>query len=163
MGQVIAAYGVQGWLKVRTFTASPAGLLSYQAWWLGKEAAWRDFAVLESRRHGDGIVARLEGLQTREEALPWRGAQVAVPRATLPAPGAGEVYLADLVGLTVVNRQGATLGRVAGHIETGAHAVLRVTPAETGAGERLIPLVPAYVDAIDLAAARVLVDWPLEY
>ncbi|HZI83964.1 MAG TPA: ribosome maturation factor RimM [Casimicrobiaceae bacterium] len=163
MGEVVAAYGVKGWLKIRTFTASPSGLLGYATWWLRKDDGWREFAVPERRLHGDAIVARLEGLQTRETAATWRGAQVAVPRAALPAAGAGEIYLADLIGLTVVNRQGATLGRVAGHVETGAHPVLRVTAAGTDSGERLIPLVPAYVDAIDLAAAQVRVDWPSEY
>ena len=116
MGEVLGAYGVHGWLKVRPFTASPEGLLAYRVWWLRRDAAWREFAVLESRRHGKAVVARLEGLRTREEAFPWRGAEVAVPRTALPPAEAGEVYLADLIGLTVVNRPGATLGRVVGHI-----------------------------------------------
>jgi 16S rRNA processing protein RimM len=160
MGEVLAAYGVRGWLKVRPFTASPAALLAYRTWWLKKDGAWREFAVAEARRHGDAVAGCLEGFATREDALPWRGAQVAVPRSALPAPEAGEVYLADLVGLAVVNRQGARLGRVAGHLETGVHPVLRVVEEGSPGGERLIPLVPAYVDAIDLADGQVRVDWP---
>jgi ribosomal 30S subunit maturation factor RimM len=30
-------------------------------------------------------------------------------------------------------------------------------------GERLIPVVAAYVDAIDPAAGRIMVDWPADY
>jgi 16S rRNA processing protein RimM len=164
MGKVLAAYGVQGWLKARTFTASPAGLLAYRAWWLAKDdAAWREFAVLEARQHSGTVVARLEGLNGREEVAPWRGAAIAVPRAALPATGAGEVYLADVVGLMVVNRAGATLGHVTGLLETGAHPVLRVAREGGEGGERLIPLTPAHVDAIDLALARIVVDWQLDY
>jgi hypothetical protein len=56
-----------------------------------------------------------------------------------------------------------TLGTVAGLIDTGAHPVLRVSDGAAESAERLIPLVPAYVDAIDLAAGRVVVDWPVDY
>jgi 16S rRNA processing protein RimM len=161
MGEVSAAYGVRGALKIRSFAASPDGLLAHKAWWLCARTGWREFAVAESRLHGSAVVAHLHGVDDREAALRWRGAEVAVPRSALPPLAAGEVYLADVVGLTVVNRDGATLGRVAGFIETGAHPVLRV--AAEGAGtERLIPLVPAYVDAIDVAFARMVVDWPTD-
>ena len=87
-----------------------------------------------------------------------------MPRAGLPVLAEGEVYLTHLVGLTVLDRAGATLGRVSGLLETGAHPVLRVAPAdESAVGERLIPLVPAYVDAIDLAGARIVVNWQLDF
>ncbi|HTS21563.1 MAG TPA: ribosome maturation factor RimM [Casimicrobiaceae bacterium] len=162
MGQVLATYGVRGWLKVRSFTSRPAALLEHRAWWLGKDASWREFAVRESRLHAGAIVAELDGLQAREDAMRWRGAEIAVPRAALPPLSAGEFYLADLTGLAVVNRQAATLGRVVGLIETGAHPVLRVAGEATGTPERLIPLVPAFVDRIDLDAARIEVDWPAE-
>lgn len=164
MGRVLAPYGLRGWLKARTFTASPAGLLAYRAWWLGKDDdVWREFTVLEARQHADTVVAQLDGLSVREQVGAWRGANIAVPRAALPPLGAGEVYLSELVGLTVVNRSGATLGRAIGVLETGAHPVLRVARDGGESGERLIPLVPAYVDAIDLGLARIVVDWPLDY
>ena len=164
MGRVLAPYGVHGWVKARAFTTSPAGLLVYRVWWLAKdESAWREFAVLETRQHADTVVAQLDGLTQREEVLPWRGAMIAVPRAALPAPSTGEVYLADLVGLAVVNRAGANLGRVKGLLETGAHPVLRVARVGEGSGERLIPLTPAHVDAIDLQLGRIVVDWQLDY
>jgi 16S rRNA processing protein RimM len=163
MGEVVAAYGVHGWIKARTFTVSPAALLAHRAWWLGKDGSWREVGVVDGRRHGEAIVALLEGLHAREDAAPWRGASIAVPRSALPPIGAGEVYLADLVGLTVANRQGVTLGRVAGFIETGAHPVLRVAGEASEGRERLIPLVLAYIDAIDLASGRMVVDWPWDY
>jgi 16S rRNA processing protein RimM len=165
MGRVIGPYGVQGWIKARTFTASPNGLLAYRAWWLAtSDDRWREFAVLEARVHADSMVARLEGLNRSEEVAPWRGASIGVPKAALPALAAGEVYWADLVGCAVVNRSGVTLGRVGGVLETGAHPVLRVAvDGRSDDGERLIPLVPAYVDAIDVAEARIVVDWQPDY
>jgi 16S rRNA processing protein RimM len=162
MGRILAPYGVQGWLKVRPFTGSPEALLAYRIWWLVAEGgAWRKFRVLAARTHSDLVLAQLEGLNRREDVAAWRGASVGVPRAALPALALGEVYLADVLGLEVVNREGTGLGRVTGLVETGAHPVLQV-----GLGnqpQRLIPLVPAHVDAIDLAAGRIVVDWQPDY
>ena len=86
---------------------------------------------------------------------------MAVPRSALPEPGAGEFYWSDLVGLAVVNRVAEKLGRVSKVLETGAHPVLHVE-SEDGV-VRLIPVVAAYVDAIDPAAGRIMVDWPADY
>ena len=72
----------------------------------------------------------------------------------------------------VVNRDGVVLGEVVGLIDTGPHSVLRVAPPgpAQGAGapvaaaeERLIPFVSAYVDSVDLAGRRVVVDWGLDF
>jgi 16S rRNA processing protein RimM len=116
-----------------------------------------------ARQHGDALVAQLAGIGSREDALQWRGAGVSVPRAALPDPGEDEVYWADLVGLAVVNRQGVALGTVAAVEDHGAHGILRVTAAEPGTEERLIPFVAAYVDSVDLAARRIEVDWGTDY
>ena len=162
LGRVLAPYGLSGWIKARAFTASPDSLMRYGRWWLAaNDSGWRELAVLETRKHADSVLARLEGLNRREDAAAWRGAAIGVPRSALPTPAHDEVYLVDLIGLTVVNRDGETLGRVASLMETGAHAVLRVE--DEAASERLIPLVSAYVDAIEMAAGRIIVDWPSDY
>jgi 16S rRNA processing protein RimM len=169
MARVLAPYGIQGWIKARPYTALIASLLDYQIWWLAPAddaESWREFAVRDARQHGDTLVAALDGVADREAALRWRGAWVAVPRSALPEPDAGEFYWSDLVGLAVVNRDGETLGQVSKVLETGAHPVLQVEArvvGEKGVGERLIPVVADYVDAIEPAAGRIMVNWPADY
>jgi 16S rRNA processing protein RimM len=164
MARVLAPYGIQGWIKARPYTASITTLLNYTSWWLAPARAaeaWREFAVRAARQHGDTLVAALDGVADREAALPWRGAWVAVPRSALPEPGTGQLYWSDLIGLVVVNRAAENLGRVSKVLETGAHPVLQVESQDGGA--RLIPVVAAYVDAIDPATGRIMVDWPADY
>ncbi|HEY1436643.1 MAG TPA: ribosome maturation factor RimM [Casimicrobiaceae bacterium] len=164
MARILTPYGIQGWIKARPYTASIATLLDYKTWWLApaRDAeAWREFTVRTARQHGDTLVAALDGLADREAALQWRGAWVGVPRSALPEPGTGEFYWSDLVGLVVVNRTAEQLGRVSKVLETGAHPVLHVE-SEDGA-VLLIPVVAAYVDAIDPAAGRIMVDWPADF
>jgi 16S rRNA processing protein RimM len=97
---------------------------------------------------------------TREAAQTLRGFVVGVPRAALPKAAPDEHYWGDLIGLVVVNRAAQTLGHVVAVLDTGAHPVLRI---QGDGGERLIPLVDAYVDAIEPAAGRIVVDWREDY
>ena len=87
------------------------------------------------------------------------GMDIAVLRGEMPEAEEGEYYWDDLIGLEVVNGEGAALGKVTGLLETGAHDVLQVT----GERERLIPFVDAYVREVDLEAGRIVVDWGLDY
>ncbi len=164
MGRLLAPYGIKGWIKARPYTAAPDALLDYDRWWLARQErgdGWRGFRVLESRLHANTVVAQLEGIDVREAAQAWRGALVGVPRDSLPRALSGEYYRDELVGLGVINRDGQPLGRVAGFLESGAHPILQVD-AEDGRA-RLIPWAPAYIDAVDIAAGRILVDWPLDF
>ena len=162
MGRVMAAYGVHGWMKVRPYSQAPDALLEHSRWWLAQEeqGPWREFEVVSARQHGDTLIAQFADIADREAAAIWRGALVALPRTELPALADGEFLWSDLLGMRVVNRSGQALGEVVGVLDAGAHPVLRV--AQEG-GERLVPFVGAFVDAIDAVDRRIDVDWELDY
>ncbi len=162
LGHVLGAYGVAGWIKVATYTATPTAPLDYPVWWLRRPgtAAWQERARIAGRSHGRAVVAQLAGVDDREAARALKGSEVGVPRSALPPAEEGEIYWADLVGLTVVNREGKLLGRVRDVTTHAAHPILQVTGMEEeGEPERLIPYVAAVIDAVDLAGGRIEVDW----
>ncbi len=136
LGQIAGVYGVRGWVRIFSHTEPRAGILSYPRWWLGEVGDRHEQALAEGRAHGRGVVARLEGITDRDQALALIGIGIAVPRSVL-AEGAG-YYWVDLVGLAVRNCDGVTLGCISGHIATGAHDVMVV---DDGTRERLIPWV----------------------
>jgi 16S rRNA processing protein RimM len=163
MGRIVAPYGVKGWLKVLPSTAERETMLSHKEWWLrprGERGDWRCCTLEEGRPHGSALIVRIAGLDDREAAAAYSGGDVGIARTALPAAGDNEVYWADLLGLEVRNRQGESLGTVAAVHDFGAHPVLRI---EHGEGTRLIPYVEAYVDAVDLEAGRIDVDWQKDY
>ena len=162
MGRIQGPYGVKGSLKARAFTESPDALLDYRSWWLeSRNGTWKECKVLAAHLHSDSIVAEIEGLGDREAAAAWRGALVGVPRSALPKLRRNEIYWSDLAGFVVVNRQGETLGTVEDVMESAAHPVLRLCGGD--GRERMIPLVPALVDAIDATQRTIVVDWSLDY
>lgn len=162
MGEIVAAYGVRGWVRVKPFSEQPHTLLDQPTWWVRRrEGDWRTLEVCEAREHSGSLIAQLDGISSRESAMQWKGALVGVPRGALPPIARGQIYQADLIGLDVVNRAGTPLGRVTAVRDFGAHPVLDVE--HEGGGHRLIPFVPVYIDGVDLAAGRIDVDWEIDY
>jgi 16S rRNA processing protein RimM len=181
VGRVLDAWGVKGWIKVQPFAADPQALFSSRRWFLKPPEAGvlkRPVAasyppllrVTEAKNHGDLVVAQVKDVSDRAGAEALRGARVFIGRSSFPTAGPDEFYWVDLLGLSVVNREGLVLGTVAGLIDTGPHSVLRVVPAgadaatvATDESERLIPFVAAYVDTVSLEQRLITVDWGLDY
>jgi 16S rRNA processing protein RimM len=155
MGRVAGAYGVRGWIKVAPGGGVAQALAAAREWWIGERA----YPVGEAKLHGAALVARLAGIDSREQALRLKGARVAIERAALADPGEGHYYLADLIGLEVRNEQGERLGTVKQWLSNGAQDVMEVAGSRT----RLIPWVSAIVKEVDLAAGRIVVDWSAEW
>lgn len=156
LGRITGPFGIKGWVKVRSYTEPAEDVLGFDEWHVDvPRRGPRTLRPLEGRRHGNAVVARLEGVDDRDAAAALAHCDVGVPRSRLPALGGGQYYWADLEGLEVVTTGGVLLGKVDGFSETPANAVMIVA----GERERLVPLVPRHLKNVDLDAGRVVVDW----
>ncbi len=155
VGRIGGAYGVRGWVRLTSYTDPPDNLLHYAPWYLRRSGVWRGVDVREIRAHGEGFVAALAGVQDRDAALALGGCRIGVPAASFPPPRSGEYYWRELIGMRVVNSDGAVLGTVERLIETGAHDVLVIA----GERERLIPFARQFVTAVVPKQGVLRVDW----
>jgi 16S rRNA processing protein RimM len=172
VGRIADAWGVKGWFKVLSYSADPEALFAAKTWFLQpSEKGARSFfsgtvqlAIRQARVHSDSVVAWAQGVDDRDAAEALRGARIFVPRESFPATGEDEYYWVDLIGLPVVNREGVLLGEVADLMAAGPQTTLVVQQTEGDkVHERLIPFVDAFVDAVDLPARRITVDWQPDY
>jgi 16S rRNA processing protein RimM len=156
LGRIVGLFGVQGWVKVFSFTEPREAVLEHGQWLLGSEGDWESVRIAEGKRHGKGVIARLDGVDDRDVAAGLIGRDIGVPRDTLPEAAPGEYYWADLEGLRVCHKDGRELGAVGHLLETGANDVLVVR----GDTERLIPFVMDRVILdVDLDRGVITVDW----
>jgi 16S rRNA processing protein RimM len=171
VGRIADAWGIKGWFKVLPYSASPEALFSSKRWFLQPaEKGAKTFTgtvllkIKEAKEHSDAVVAWAEDVPDRNIAELLKGARVFVPRSSFPTPESDEYYWVDLIGLTVVNREGVTLGVVQELLHTGPQTVLVLGYEEAGkAKERMIPFVGVYIDQVDVAARRIDVDWQADY
>jgi 16S rRNA processing protein RimM len=161
LGRIRRPFGVKGWLHVESFTDPLEALLDYRKWTLRSASGARaTHLVAEGRSQGRELVVRLEGLEDRQAAEELVGAVIEVARSELPPTGAREYYRADLVGLAVSNREGVDLGVLAHFVDGANGATMVIKHAATG--EHWVPATPEYLWKVDLAAGRIVVDWPID-
>lgn len=152
LGRVVGAFGIKGWVRLRSYTDPPANILRYRTWLIGG----REWTLVEGRDQSDGVVAALAGLEDRDAAAALRGAAIEVPRSALPKPKRGEFYWTDVLGSEVVSTTGAKLGTLDSVTSNGAQDVMVVT----GEVERLIPFVVGpIVQNVDPKAKQIVVEW----
>lgn len=160
LGKVLAAFGIQGWVKVHSETRPIDEIGRYRTWQLKLKDGWTDFRVKSVKYQGKGLVAKLEGVNDRNHAESLSGAEIAVDPVRLPRLPEGEYYWRDLIGMQVATKEGVELGEVDHLLETGANDVLVLK----GERERLVPFLPGQVVLeVDLAARRMVVDWDPEF
>jgi 16S rRNA processing protein RimM len=160
VGEIVSAHGIKGWVKIHSHTQPPASILQYQPWTLNGKGIDREWKLLAGRAQGRTVVAHLEGIDDRDQALALKSCQISVPRSCFPALEAGHYYWFDLVGLDIFNTEGAALGKLSGMMETGANDVI----IAQGERERLIPFVMGeYVKEVDLEKKVLIVAWDPDF
>jgi 16S rRNA processing protein RimM len=130
VGRIVAAQGLGGDVRVQTYTESPMDFKTLPAYGdaLGKRAV---HFVRLLNPGSSVIVARVDGATDRNAAEDLRGIELYVDRDAFPAPGAGEYYVADLIGLTVVKKAGgAVLGIVSDFQNFGGGDILELDNGE---------------------------------
>lgn len=162
LGRIVGLHGVQGWVKLESWTEPRTQIFRYRPWLLGKAPdAMVEVDGVSGHPQGKGLVAHLPGVDDRDAAAELVGSDICVAREQLPAAGKDEFYWVDLEGLEVVTTQGVALGQVSHLFATGANDVVVV---RDGTRERLIPFVQgSFVRSVDLVGRRMVVDWDPEF
>ncbi|WP_165006479.1 ribosome maturation factor RimM [Neisseria yangbaofengii] len=160
MGYIKGVFGVKGWLKIAANTEYTDSLLDYPQWRLHKDGKIVTVTIEAGKAVGDELQVKFEGIDDRDQAFLLRGYTIEIPRSEFAPTEEDEFYWADLVGMTVVNQEGLTLGTVQNLMETGANDVL-VIHGEYG--QKLIPFVSKYIGNVDAGKQTITVDWGLDY
>ena len=148
-------HGVRG--ELRVFPLNPLSESLYEGaqvrWTKGRES--RELTV-EVMRPAKGMwLVRLADVDGRDAAASFNGGMLSVPRSSLPEPEEDEIYLHDLIGLTVVDEStGAAMGKVA---RLGESSVDVLDIRLQRGGSVLVPYIEQYVGAIDLQAGTIAV------
>lgn len=159
IGKIGTTFGVHGWLKVHTYTEFGPSILEYQPWLIQRPNGSTEPLLIEDAKfHGDHLLIKIQGIHTPEAAKLLTNQLILIHRNQLPTLSADDYYWSDLIGLTVIDQHGVTLGKVTHLIETGANDVLVVK----GEKEHAIPYLPGrVVKSVDLEKQEIRVDWEL--
>jgi len=159
VGKIGAPYGVKGWVKINSYTEELTGIFDYGPWFTDKG---QEFQVEQWRMHNKGIVAKLVGVEDRDQAEAIKNLEISIKAEMLPELAEDEFYWRDLVGMNVCTNKGYDLGSVKELFETGSNDVLLVKANHNdgfGKKERMIPYIDDVVLEVDQSANTITVDW----
>jgi 16S rRNA processing protein RimM len=161
VGRVVRPVGLRGELIVERSGDDPRRFAVGARLLLGRDPSEeeppREVRIRDSREHGGRVAVHFEGIDSIEAAEPLRGAALYVHETELPPLPPGVYYHYQVIGLTVVDPEGAVLGRVSAILSAGGNDVYCVGE---GREEILIPAVRDYVGRIDIEGGRLYLRVP---
>ena len=158
IGVIAGAHGVNGLVRVKSFTADPEDVAAYGP--VTDAAGLRRFRIEVTGAARDMLLARIEGVADRNAAEALRGVELHVERDRLPAPDADEFYHADLIGLSARSTDGSEIGSVTALYDYGAGDMIEIRTA--GGRVELLPFTKSVVPEVDLEHGFVVIDPPSE-
>lgn len=161
VGRFGKTHGIQGWLRIQSFTKPLDNLLNYDHWHIQQQGQWQELEVKDSKLHSDDLLVLIKGIDSPEMAKEkLTGKIIHISREQLPSLADDEVYWSDLEGLTVINLAEQTLGQVDYMMDCPGNPVMIVK----GERERLIPFVrKQFIKHIDLQKQQIIVDWDADF
>ena len=168
VGRITAVFGVRGWVKVFSYTEQVEAVFDYQPWWIDTAQGRQQLVVDDWKRHGDGLVVHIKGVDDRDLARAWCQQDILVAKTELPGLSSDDFYWHQLVGMAVISHfEGQTTrwGVVKSLLETGANDVLVIggDAENIDREERLIPYAEQFVTNIDLQTQTIDVIWDPEF
>jgi 16S rRNA processing protein RimM len=157
VGSIAGAFGVRGDVRLKSYCAEPADIALYTPLTTDRGHVFR-VVVVKGTAPG-ALVARIEGIHSKEEADALRGVDLWADRARLPGLPDDEFYQTDLIGLAVVDTGGTLLGTVRAVLNHGAGDILEIQP-KGSPDTVLLPFAQVAVPTVDLAAGRIVADPP---
>ncbi|HEY1095933.1 MAG TPA: ribosome maturation factor RimM [Alphaproteobacteria bacterium] len=124
IGFIRAAQGLQGAVTVHAYSGKPDSLTAYGA--LQDVTGEQQFAFTLHGTKDKDFICRLKNVTDRTQAEALRGIKLFLPASKLPATAEDEFYHRDLVGLTVENTDGQTIGIVRSVAELGHSDALMI-------------------------------------
>ncbi|SCY17023.1 16S rRNA processing protein RimM [Microvirga guangxiensis] len=164
VGEFGRSHGLKGEVRLKSHTGDPQAIVGYKPLIATNGKTY----TLKNVRQAPGgepdiLIALVDGVTTREASEALNRVQLHVERDKLPPPDdEDEFLLADLIGLTVQNEAGETIGTIVAVPNYGSGDLLEIAPAQKGS-TALLPFTKAFVPVVDIAAKRVVAAVPDDF
>lgn len=167
LGKISGVHGIKGWVKVFSYTSPRAKITEYSQWFMkgSKDQSWKPLKLIEGKEQGKNIIARLDGVNYRDEAEALVGTEIGIHKDQLEVLADNEYFWRDLIGLSVETEKGEKLGQIDWLFNTGSNDVVVIKDKENAdSKEHLLPyLFDDVIKSVNLEDSLMIVDWDPEF
>jgi 16S rRNA processing protein RimM len=160
VGQIGAAHGIKGAVRVATHTQDPLAIASYGP--LETDRPGLTITLSKLRLHKNVVVAHIKGISDRTAAESLNGVSLFIDRDKLPeTEDEDDFYHTDLLGLEARLESGVVLGTVSALPNFGAGDLIEIRDPQSG-DTYLYPFTKAVVPTVNLAEGYLTIVVPLD-
>lgn len=152
---IVGAHGIKGAVRVKYFTDTPDYYLNVELFFLESERQLQSLNVLQIRPTKSGWIVLFEEIDSRTAAEKLKSCRLLLPDDQLRPLESSEVFVHQLIGCSVEDKNGRFLGEISDVLETGANNVYEV---RNGKSSFMIPDVPHVVLELDVDCRRMKID-----
>ena len=155
VGKIVKAFGIRGDVVVSPMTDSPRRFATLKRVFLGtsdKSAA--EVSIRRAHIEPRGVRLKLGGVEDREAAERIIGWLLCVDKPNRVRVPRGTYFIHDILGMSVIDEQGALLGTVKEVLRMPAHDVYVIGHE---AHEVMIPAVKEFIVGVNLNERRMTV------
>ncbi|MGL4825405.1 MAG: ribosome maturation factor RimM [Alphaproteobacteria bacterium] len=161
VGKIVAPHGLQGAVKLKSFTENPLTLFSFSSLLILEGAPPLKIKKHKPDKEKGTYIAMVEGVISRTQAEALHGQLLHVSKEMLPNLDEDEetFYHTDLVGLEARGLDGRAVGAVYAVHHVGESDVLEIIPQ--GGDKKasfLIPFTRNFVPEINLSEKCIVLD-----
>lgn len=155
VGIITGTHGLKGEVKVFPTTDDKERFLDLQEVLLDTGKDFLELKVEYCKFFKQFVFLKFEGLDDINDVEIYKRCPLLVTRENAVALDEDEYYVADLIGLTIVDDSGVTIGKLENVIKTGANDVYEVL-TEDG-GRILLPAIKECILDVDMEEKIILV------
>ena len=160
LGQIGAAHGIKGEVRIATHTQDPLAIGTYGP--LDTDRPGLTITITKLRLQKNVVVAHIKGISDRTAAEKLNGVNLYLDRSKLPEPeDENDFYHADLLGLEARLDSGVVLGQVSAIPNFGAGDLIEIRDPQSG-DTYLYPFTKAVVPTIRIDEGYLTIVVPLD-
>ncbi len=135
-GKIVNTHGIRGEVKIVPWADSPDFLCRLSTLYIDE----RPVPIRSARVHKGNVIAALDGVDDVDAAMLLKDKVVYLDRDEVSLPE-GAFFLADIIGLQVIDEEGQSLGVLTDILSPSVQQVYVVK----GQREIMIPAVPEFI------------------
>ena len=155
VGKINGFFGIQGWVKIFSYTEPRKNILEYQPWFFIDNGTYKVIEITTGREQSKTIVVHVKGIDNKDQASQLIGKDLYIDKDQLPELSDDEHYWHELNEFRVINKNGVDLGVVNYLVDTGSNNVL----VTKGDKEHWIPYIEPFLVSVDKQNRVISVDW----
>lgn len=155
VGKIINTHGLRGEVKVAAWTDTPDVFETLETVYIKIKSEYKPLSLRSIKYQKNNLIVKFSELTDINEAEPLKNQVLYASRSDLGELEEGVYYIADLIGIEVIDENGASLGKIKDVMQTGTNDIYVVErPSQK---DLLIPVLPNVVLSVDINKKKAIV------